>query len=129
MNYLFDPDQCLKQHEIDLITRAHASDPHFGHMLVSLRLSQWALDTNSFVLRDTQARIICCDGTDLERSELQTASDLVSFVRSHFGLAILLKLDAAAPTILKYLAIMNQTEASALTSLLKDYVIKRGLSM
>lgn len=123
-NYRFERTRCLKPNEVETIALAHARDPHFGHMLHSLRLSKWSLDGNSVVLRDTQARVIGADGSDLERLQLRTASELRSFVLQHFGAEMVGKLDAAAPTLLEYLALMQKSDARApaLMSLLKDYV-------
>ena len=106
-------------------------DPHFGHMLHSLRLSKWSLDGNSVVLRDTQAQIIASDGSSPVHVEIRTSADLRPFVQTHFGAELLGKLHAAAPILLEYLSLMHiksDAHASPLMSLLKELCPSRMTS-
>ena len=131
MNYRFKRTRCLRQDEIESIVNAHVCDPHYGHMLHSLRLSKWSLDGNSVVLRDTQAQIIASDGSSPVHVELRTSADLRSFVQTHFGAELLGKLHAAAPILLEYLSLMHiksDAHASPLMSLLKELCPSRMTS-
>ena len=98
-NYRVDLRHSLSAEEAEAVRQRHRTDPHFGHLLHSLRLNKWAREGCSIVLEDATLCRLRPDGTEEEGQEICSGDELLEVVRGNFGAAFSRQLIPAAPWV------------------------------
>jgi GTP cyclohydrolase II len=118
-NYTFQTTAALSSEGVKMIEETHNRNPHFGHMLHTLRLNKWSQRDKSVVVKDEHAQIINADGSVCKEIVFPSATELIEFVASEFGLGA--ELVRAAPTLLDYMKMMGKGH-SVLARLLAELI-------
>ena len=98
-NYRVDLRRSLSADEAEAVRQRHRTDPHFGHLLHSLRPNKWAQDERSIVLKDATLCRLRPDGTEEEGQGICSGNELLEVVRGNFGAAFSRQLIPAAPWV------------------------------
>ena len=118
-NYRVDLRRCLSAEEAEAVRQRHRTDPHFGHLLHSLRLNKWAREGRSIALKDATLCRLRPDGTEEEGQGICSGNELLEVVRGNFGAAFSRQLQRAAPWVCRYMGVMGKQDTH-LFSILRD---------
>ena len=109
INYTFDVRDILSPAEIESLMLSHMTDPHFGHMLRSIRISKWSLCGDSFSVKDLTGTIYKSGSGNGYQIKFCSASELELFVQKYFGEHTLRQLRQASSMLLRYICLYNDT--------------------